>query len=239
MPDSDEVRVVAGSPRPIRTNITVGSASAVLLALIVGVVVGRITAPEHSSKQPASQASDPGPFRSSSGVPVGYAHTQPGAVAAALNYGVVSARPEFLDAARRTATLRIIATPAFARTFETKAAPGLAAALRGPLGQGLRAGTPTIYQSAPLAYRVVSYTPQRAVITGWGLALSGNTGGLAPQVDFQTATSTLVWSEDDWKLADGASVEGPTPALAQDAHPTSAAQFVRQLQTLRGVRNAP
>lgn len=96
-----------------------------------------------------------------------------------------------------------------------------------------------MYESAPLAYRVVSYTPQKAVISGWGVALSGNTVGLAPHADFQTATSTLVWSDGDWKLAGGQAVEGPTPSLIRGATPTPAGRLVPRIAGLRGVRYVP
>jgi hypothetical protein len=174
-----------------------------------------------------------------SGVPVGYAHTEEGAVAAALNYGAVAARKEFLSPRRRKIILGIAATPAFAREYERLASPALAAALRGPLGQGFKAGAPTIYQSAPLAYRVVSYTPQRATVSGWGMALSGNTIGFTPQVDFETTTSTLMWSEGDWKVSGGSSTDGPTPRLSEQSKPTPAAQLVQGLQDMRTVHYEP
>jgi hypothetical protein len=170
---------------------------------------------------------------------VGYTHNQEGAVAAALNYGEVSSQEGFLNPGRRKVVLGLIATPAFAREYEKKATPGIATALRGPLGQGLRAGVPTIFESAPLAYRVASYTPERAVIVGWGMALSGNTSGLTPQADFQTSTSTVVWSSGDWKAGGGSAVEGPTPALAEQSKPTRPAQLIHELQNLRSVHYAP
>lgn len=214
-------------------------AVAVLLVLAVGVLIGRVTAPGSSAPGVPIRSGDPGPTRLVSGVPVGYAHSREGAVAAALNYGGVSSQEGFLNPARRKVVLGIIAMPAFAREYEKKATPGIAAALRGPLGQGLRAGVPTIFESAPLAYRVVSYTPQQAVIVGWGMALSGNTSGLTPQADFQTSTSTVVWSSGDWKASSGSAVDGPTPALAEQSKPTQPARLIRELQSLRSVHYAP
>lgn len=115
MADRDpELRVVAASRRSGRSGLTVGAALSVLLALIVGLVVGRATRPSHDSPRSPRSASDTGPARSVSGVPLGYARTREGAVAAALSYGVVSARADFLNPSRRAAVLRLIATPVFA-----------------------------------------------------------------------------------------------------------------------------
>lgn len=239
MADQDRIHTYAsgGSPRPrfsVLASVVLG-----LLVLVIGFLIGRATAPGGSSPGVAIRPRDPGPTRLVSGVPVGYAHTEEGAAAAALNYGAVAARREFLNSRRRKIILGIAATPAFAREYERLASPGLAAALRGPLGQGFKAGAPTIYQSAPLAYRVVSYTPQRATISGWGIALSGNTIGFAPQVDFETTTSTLTWSDGDWKVSGGSSTDGPTPRLSEQSKPTPASQLIQSLQSLRTVHYEP
>lgn len=240
MADQGRIRVFASGGAAGRFGFgALALALAALLVLAVGFLIGRATAPGGSSSGTTLQARNPGPTRIVSGVPVGYAHTAEGAVAAALNYSDVTSRQEFLDAGRRKIILSVLATPAFAREYEEKAAPGLALALRGPLGKGLKEGTPTIFMSAPLAYHVISYTPGRAVIVGWGIALSGNTNGFTPQADFQTSTSTLIWLKGDWKASGGSAVEGPTPALTQQTKPTSADQLIRSLKDLRMVHYAP
>lgn len=240
MADQGRIRVFASGGAANRSGFGALALSlAALLVLAVGFLLGRATAPGRTSPGRSLQTRNPGPTRIVSGVPVGYAHSEEGAVAAALNYGAVAARKEFLNPSRRRVILGIAAIPAFARDYERLAAPGLAAALRGPLGQGFRAGVPTVYESAPLAYKVISYTPQRAVISGWGMALSGNTSGFAPQVDFETSRSTLVWSSGDWKLSDGSSADGPTPRLSEQSRPTPAAQLIHDLQDLRTVHYAP
>jgi hypothetical protein len=207
-----------------------------LVAVAAAFLLGRLTGDGGSTSAPGRAA---GASTVQASVPVGYAHSRDGAVAAALNYGAVAARDDFLVPARRRKVLDTIATPGFARRFETKAARAYALALRGPLGEGLRSGASTVSLSAPLAYKVVSYTRDRAVVAGWGVAVSGNTAGFRPQIDFQTTRSVLVWTDGDWKLDGGESTPGPAPALAASVDPSTATDFVDALDAMQSVQYAP
>lgn len=212
---------------------------AVVAALLIGLLVGRLTdGSDDSSSSAPKRGQDVGPTRSVEGVPVGYAHTREGAVAATLNYGSVLAGPAFLDASRRRAILRIVAAPAYAREVERSAAPALAQVQRGPIGQSLKAGEPTLFQGAPISYRVVRYTGDEAVVAVWGLALLGNAQRLQPEADYQTTTSTLRWIDGDWKFVAGRSADGPTPALSSGT-PTPGARFLRAIDGFKGLRYGP
>jgi len=233
---SDRVRIVGHGAGPAPSSRRALPWAIAIVAIAAAFLIGRATGDSGGS---TSHVAGSGPTRTEFGVPVGYAHSRAGAVAAAFGYGATSAGEDFLNPERRRIVLDIIATPAFARRYEQRATPALAEALRGPLGRGLRVGAPTILLSAPLAYRVVSYSSQRAVIAGWGAAVSANTVGLKPQVDFQTTTSTLVWRNGDWKLDDGRIDPGPTPAPAIDTQPTSAGTFVNALNGMQSSRYEP
>lgn len=233
---SDRVRIVGHGAGPAPSSRRALRWAIALVAIAAAFLIGRATGDSGGN---APRAAGAGPTRTEAGVPVGYARSRAGAVAAAFGYGAVSAREDFLNPQRRRVVLDIIATPAFAQRYAQRATPALAEALRGPLGRGLRVGAPTILLSAPLAYRVVSYSSQRAVIAGWGAAVSANTVGLNPQVDFQTTTSTVVWRNGDWKLDDGRIDPGPTPAPAIDTQPTSAEAFVNSLSGMESSRHEP
>jgi hypothetical protein len=233
------VRTVAGAPESPRRSALPATLLALLGCLLIGGLIGRLTAPAGTESPRPPTTATPGPSRVIDGIPSGFPHSPAGAVAAALAYGALSARPDFLAPRRRAVILSRIATATFAKRFESVAGPGLAIAANGPLGRGLRNGTPTIYESAPLAYRVISFNATRAVMSGWGLALSGNTTDLPPQVDFQTAHTTLVWQGGDWKLAASSVTRGPTPALARDARPSPATSLMRLLRSMRRVRHVP
>lgn len=236
---ADDVRVVASGSTTRRRGVSTGTVLAVIAALLIGLLVGRLTSGGDDDSPPApKRGQDVGPTRSVNGVPVGYAHSREGAVAATLNYGAVLAGPEFLDPERRREILRIVAVPEYASEVERSAAPGLAQVERGPIGRSLAAGEPTLFKGAPISYRVVRYSADEAIVAVWGVALVGS-DELQPQADYQTTTSTLRWVNGDWKFAAGRSNDGPTPALSNGTRPTPGTRFLQAIDGFEGLRYAP
>jgi hypothetical protein len=235
------VRVVSsgGGPGP---GITLGAVLAVIAALVVGLIIGRATAPNDRSAATHDGAGAPaaGPTRTNNGVPVRYAHTEQGAVAALLNYSVVLGNPEvLLNAGRRSQVLAVVATPRYAQTFKGAGAAALQAARSGPIGAGLQGSAQTIYLASPIAYRVQSYTPAAAVVQGWGVSVIGNDQGLAPQATWGSTVTTARWMNGDWKIDAVSSTAGPTPALAAAQQPSSASEFLSRLAGLQEPHHAP
>lgn len=243
MADRD-VRVVASGGPPPRGTAGWRPAALAALALIllaIAFLIGRASARGGSTSSGPNAGPGgamPGPARVVNGVPVGYAHSPQGAVAAATNYGVALAGPLFLDDARREAAIRQIGTSSYVK----RTLPAAAAAARQlkatPVGQGLRQGAGTLYQGAPLAYRVVSYTPDVARVEIWSLALLGNDAGVDPQATFGTTTTTLRW-EGDWKFDTASTQSGPTPGLARGQTPTPGSAFLPRTRPLKEFRYAP
>lgn len=241
MGDEEDVRVVASAPdggdgRRVPALAVLG----VVVALLVGLLVGRLTAPDNNegtATAPPGPGTAVGPARSVDGVPVGYARSQDGATAALLNYSVVLSRLLLDPPERRQTALEAMGTAEFAAETVRRLDRARRAADEGPLGQGLRAGATTLYRGAPLGYRVVRFSAREAVIETWAFGLVANTRGLGPQMTFQTATSTLRWQGGDWKLAASNSRPGPTPAV--DADTTGPSDFVDGIGRLKGLRYAP
>lgn len=216
-----------------------------LILLVVAFLVGRMTAGTGSNQAPSARSPDGtqaarlGPTRTANGVPVGYAHTRAGVVAAAANYGVALAGPLFLDDVKRGAAIRQIGT----RDYVQRTLPAAAAAARqlraSEVGQAMRSGAATLYEGAPLAYRVVSYSPEQARVEIWSLALLGNDATVQPQVSYGTTTTTLRWQDGDWKFDTATTKAGPTPALSRGQSPTPGSAFVPRVQPLREFRYAP
>lgn len=218
-----------------------GHLLAALALVVLGVVIGWATDAGDGSERGEQPSADVGPTRTENGVPVGYERSREGAVAAALNYGRVSARPEFVtDPGRREEILKALATPEAARRYEGQGAAALASLADTPLYRATREGTPVIWQTTPLGYRVERYSDDEAVVMAWSVGTFG-AGDATPRAVFGSDTARLRWREGDWKIAGdaGREEEGPTPALAEGVSPTPAREFRDRLRGLQGLRYVP
>lgn len=221
-----------------REDTPVGWIVAVVFAALVGFVIGR--ASESSPPAEAPKQASPGPHGSRSGVPTGFAHTEAGAVAALLSHAAALGHPRVVvDARRRAQVLSVVATPRYAATFAGQSAVGLEAVRRSSLGRGLATGAQTIYLASPIAYRVVSFTRDQAVVEGWGVSVIGNSEGLEPRATWGKTLATARWQNGDWRIDDVEAREGPTPKLAPGQVTSSPDDFLARLDGLRGVRHGP
>lgn len=237
---SDQVRILTGDHGPGRRRPPLIAIAAVVVALIVGLLVGRVSAPDHHSTTTTVAPSPEGQAARRVGtVPIGYPHTRAGAVAATLNAGAVLGDPRvLLDPARRTRALSLLVTARYAKTFTGSGAAALEQARNAPLGRGLRTGAQTISLTSPLAYRIVTYDGQSAKVVSWGVAVVGNDQGLAPSASWATTTTTLRWQDGDWKIDAASSQPGPTPGL-DGQRPGGADAFIAGLSGSQGVHHAP
>ncbi len=243
MADENDVRVVASAPGGggVR-RVSAMAILAVVAALLIGVLLGRLTAGgDEATPAPdqGGQASAAGPARSANGVPIGYARSRAGAVLAATNFVSVLSSPAMLDDAQRAAAIRQMATSAFAPRLLTQTAAANRQLAAGPLGTGLRQGDATVFQGAQLGYRLVDFSGERATVSVWTVAIIGNTGAVAPQVGWQTNTFELVWQDGDWRLDGYRGRPGPTPGTPEGTELTEGPEFVERVRQLRGYRNVP
>jgi hypothetical protein len=223
---------------PSARSLRFGAAAlAVVLVGVVGGVVGRATA--DSGPRPPSTTTQPvasdvpswaqGATRMDHGVPVGYAHTRDGALAAARNYSLaLGSSPFALDPATLRAARQFLDVPAFRATDAQRlernlagAAPLIAAAHQGHVTRIL----PFIYTS-----RLDSYSGDDAQVTFWGGAVIASDGVLAPQLTLGDDTISLHWF-GDWLIADNSSTDGPgvtattTPAQTKNLPPELGREF--------------
>jgi hypothetical protein len=185
---------------------------AVLLAALLGILVGRASVSAADRPERASTASSVAP-------------TREGAARAAIGYLDALRWDVLVDDARRRRAIAARATPdAVAQLDAELAAP--AEALRGAVTR-----PPIVARTAVLGYRVKLLHRGRAAVRVWGMALFG-TGAYAPATQWSTSDLSLVWSGQRW-LVDGAqSRGGPSPE-------SSLATLARSDRTLREVRNVP
>jgi hypothetical protein len=198
--------------RPLRF----GAATlAVVLVALLGGVVGRATAgvgprvpsttaPPHASDLPSWAQ---GATRMDHGVPIGYAHTPDGAIAAARNYDLaLGSSPLMLEPAAVRAAQQFLDLPALraedARRLERRlagAAPLIAAAHQGHATRVL----PFI-----LTTRLERYSGEDAEVTLWRGVVTASDGVLAPQLTVGEDTISLHWF-GDWLIAGTSSTDGP------------------------------
>jgi hypothetical protein len=218
------------------------AAVALVVALAAAAVIGRLTAPRADAPplpRPAPVATPHGlgATRTVAGVPVGYARTSEGAVAAMAAYGQALADPRVeINDRRRAEVATAVGTARYARSLQDAGA-GFAAMRDGPVGQALRRGARAVFLAVPVAYRVLSFDRSRAVIVSWSVAIAASDTGIAPRAGWDTTTTTAVWEHGDWKVDQAQNRPGPVPA--QNDEPSSAASFIQGLEGMRALHHVP
>jgi hypothetical protein len=165
-----------------------------------------------------------GPVGLVGAIPVGFAHSQRGAVAAAGNYLTVLSRA--LSPAARSSwpqAVRVLTVaPLRARALQGAAA---SASIARRLA---RSGSSFYLGSWLLGYRVAAYSPSRARVALWNFGVMSSAFGVVPP-DYSTTTCVLRWAGGDWKLSDARVSAGPTP-------PSAATTRVRALEFAAAAR---
>lgn len=219
-----------------------------LVCVGVGVAIGRATvsssgttAPSHSAPAP-TQAASPGPARVVNGVPVGYTHTQQGAVAAATNFARVLASTPLLvqPDALRTA-YATVATPAQAEAFRRMADQAIAVFNnRLQLVTNAARGAPTAVQAYPLTYTVRSYAPAQATVDVWAVTVIAQQGTTVPLSIWGSTTFQLQWVNGDWRVASFADDQnGLQPQLLPFATTDTSQDVPPEISTYQGYANVP
>jgi hypothetical protein len=188
-------------------------ALAVLIAVTIGLLIGRASAPS-SPASPKAAPPTPGPTSKAVGVGVGFARTRQGAIAAAGSYQQAFADKAILRPGELRRRIEVVATPRFAPVMLEANQMGTARLARGAFGQGVRSEVQSAFFGVPVAYRALSYSPDRAVVQTWGFTLLGNVTSVEPSAFFGLARTVLVWTRGDWKIAYTRASFGPTPRLA-------------------------
>lgn len=192
-------------------NTAVGRRLALGVALaVLGILIGRASASPHAADRVAKNA-----------------QAQPserGDVAAATRYLADLTWDVLIDDQRRR------------RVIERHAVPDAVAGLDAQLAtvaEGLRAAVtepPVVARSTVLGYRVEDFSPERATVSIWGMALFG-TGAYEATTQWSTSRIELAWSGDRWRIASVRSRGGPSP----DSKLKTLAAAVRRFREMRHV----
>ena len=205
------------------------------------------TTPATAATTPQAQAGEAaasrvGPRQVVKGVPVGYQHSEQGAVAAAANYARVLSSAMILDQAQRRAALQAISAPeALAR--QQRAFDQAVALLSKGLGvgqAGARDGT-VLLRAVPVGWRLEAYTADRARVAIWVTSVLGALSGpqgVPVREAWGTTTVELRWVDGDWKLLKTTTTDGPVP-IADTATPTAASQLIPEARDFKEFTYAP
>jgi len=202
---------------------------------------GVATTPQAQAGQAA--ASRVGPREVVSGVPVGYQHSEHGAVAAAANYARVLSSTLILDRSRRRAAIEALAAPETLgrqqRAFD-QAVASLSKGLGVTDGSALD-GT-VLLRAVPVGWRLKEYTGDRATVAIWVTSVLGALGtppdGVPVREAWGTTTVKLRWVDGDWKQLQTTTTDGPVP-IADTATPTAASQLIPEAQEFKEFNYAP
>lgn len=183
-----------------RTALVGVLAAIVLIGL--GFVLGRLTAPEADTSPGTPNAvgtpgssGGVGPRALSGGVPVGYKRSEEGALQAAINYSRALSPGPGESEDEYAAKLRAIASDEWGDELESTI-------------QSWNEGEAEI---APLRSSMVQFSEDRAEVVLWFASFVNPRNG-APGSVWGRAFLTLVWEEDDWKVASEDGDAGPWPA---------------------------
>lgn len=213
--------------------------ASIAAAVLVGLLIGRASAPSLSAVPPKAVPPSPGPTSKSVGVGVGFSRTRQGAVLAAGSYQQAFADKAVLRPGELRRRIEVVATPRFAPVMLEANEPGATRLRLGAFGQGIRGGIASSYFGVPVAYRVLAFTPNRAVVQTWGFTLLGNVTSVEPTAYFGLARTVLVWMDGDWKIADTRASFGPTPRLASPRPGGEGLGLIELTQELRRFGVAP
>lgn len=212
-------------------------AMVVLLALVVGVLLVRLTrdtsSGDHRNEPPAAAESRrptvpsgaAGPAGETSGVPVGFASDEPGAVAAAIAYATASQRWLYFTDDEIDAAIGEIATPVAAPRLAEDVVADISMA-REQLAQS---SGRIWWLVRPLAWRVDHFRDTEARVSVWTVTILSAAGVAAPQAEFLTVTLDLAWTDGDWRVDGVRDTPGPTPITGPQDQPWDAEPFDQAL----------
>jgi hypothetical protein len=167
-------------------------------------------------------------------MPAGFARTEAGAVAAAASFVCTGQALLGMDPLAAEEAVRQMASTA---TAERQVADTLAKlrTARSTLAAGRG---PTVYRQAAVAWRLESFSPDRARVAVWNVGVLARDGVAPAQAGWATSTFDLVWERGDWKVLDERITPGPAPILDDSAPPATAPQLITALRDFTDFRAA-
>jgi hypothetical protein len=179
-------------------------------------------------------------------VPVGWAHSQDGAIAAATTYTVLLSSKLLFDPSKRRLAVDVIAAPEARARLQAEleaTASTVAASLLGETPQnGARQvldSDKLVFQAIPVRYRVEAYDGTRARIAILMTGLGGYQDSPVPvQEAWGVTTVELRWIQADWKETGATLTDGPVPT-ADEPSTSAASALAGEVQRFQEYPLAP
>lgn len=204
-------------------------AAAMVAALIVGVLVGRATAPE--TTLPAGAPVGPTGLS-------GFERSCTGAASAAGRYFTAMNSPKVaLDAKASRKTIDRIASGRMAGELKAAVPYLVAPYAAGVIGQEYRAGVPTIQLGVPLGYKILACAPDRVTVRIWTVTVRGNAGSISPMQFWRTVQTELAWQDDGWRIVKGWNRDGPVPYWTQRPLPSRSGNQALVMRVAGGMKS--
>lgn len=232
--ETDEQTVVPSAEQPRGTGASGGNrgklavlaAGIAIVLVLVGFVAGRSSAPSAPAPAPTQKPDTPssvlGPTDIASGVPLGFAHSREGAVAAAVNFAGVLTSQRLVDRDGYLGAVKAITAPE-AVEAQLKKAGEYVDTLENSRHLIAKAqfGFAVSIRYLPAGYQLVSYENDKATVKVWGSTVLGLEQEPLPVEAWGTTTFQLRWTGDDWRMVDQkAEATTTVPQVVQQATPT-------------------
>ncbi|MBA2312964.1 MAG: hypothetical protein H0V97_09230 [Actinobacteria bacterium] len=188
----------------VRVAMLVG---ALVIGVAIGILFGFILDDGGNDTSPQAVARPDGgvgPTDETNGVPVGYARTEEGAIAAATNFSLLSGRNGLLDLEALTTAMRTLAAPSWEEEAANQARDGYEYIVDAY-------GEDADISASALRYNLMDFDPDSAVVRLWTVSVAS--GSQRPSVEevWAIVTVDLVWVDGDWRVQGTESAVGPAP----------------------------
>jgi hypothetical protein len=204
----------------VRSGIVVGAVFAgVATGALLGFVLDRDSEVSPQTSNPSVLSS--GPAAEENGVPVGYAPTKEGAVAAATNFNLLSGRDDLLSREALTNAMQTLAAPSWRAQAAKQARTGYDYVVD-------TYGQDADVSAAVIRYNVSEFSPHRAVVKLWTVTVLS--GSARPNVDevWGIVTINLEWVDADWRVGGIESSPGPAPVDLPSRQPDQPASALME-----------
>lgn len=192
--------------------------------LVVGSRVGNSDpGGDRSSGGSITGQPDSGPTSSLNGVPVGFAQTKEGALAAAQSFLKVGSSSLVTEGSNYVQAMSTMAAPEWRERAEEMGANGNAFFVE-------RYGSDGSLVASPMASKVVEFRPSSARVLLWSASLASGSKRPAGEQAWSVTTLDLRWVGADWRISHQVTSSSPPPPVMNGQTPASVEHVIKEFR---------